>query len=108
MVAFYTVSRIGDIFSAQRRNPTQRPSAFWQADFDDSGFTSIPYTPQQLSEASHAYELPTPCRTVITVCGAMRGVGGIDSWGADVEEGYHVASDKDISFTFRIRLSELP
>lgn len=45
---------------------------------------------------------------MITVCGAMRGVGGIDSWGADVEEGYHVASDKDISFTFRIRLSELP
>lgn len=65
---------------AWSRNPTQRPSAFWQADFDDPGFTSIPYTPQQLSEASHAYELPTPCRTAITVCGAMRGVGGIDSW----------------------------
>lgn len=67
-------------------------------------FSAIPYTPQQLSEASHAYELPTPCRTVITVCGAMRGVGSIDSWGSDVEEAYHVASDKDISFSFRIRL----
>lgn len=67
-------------------------------------FSAIPYTPQQLSEAAHGYELPTPCRTVITVCGAMRGVGGIDSWGADVEEGYHVASDRDISFSFRLGL----
>lgn len=67
-------------------------------------FSAIPYTPQQLSEAAHGYELPTPCRTVITVCGAMRGVGGINSWGADVEEGYHVASDRDISFSFRLGL----
>lgn len=67
-------------------------------------FSAIPYTPQQLSEASHVEELPTPCRTVITVYGAMRGVGGIDSWGSDVEEAYQIASDKDISFVFRIWL----
>lgn len=34
----------------------------------------------------------------------MRGVGGIDSWGSNVEEAYHVASDRDISFTFRVGL----
>lgn len=67
-------------------------------------FSAIPYTPQQLGEASHVEELPAPCRTVITICGAMRGVGGIDSWGSDVEEAYHVASDRDISFAFRIGL----
>lgn len=67
-------------------------------------FSAIPYTPQQLSEACHAYELPEPCRTVVTICGAMRGVGGIDSWGADVEEVYQVSSDKDIHFSFQIRL----
>lgn len=67
-------------------------------------FSAIPYTPQQLSEAYHAGELPTPCRTVVTVCGAMRGVGGIDSWGADVEDAYHVLSDQDIEFSFRVQL----
>ena len=67
-------------------------------------FSAIPYTPQQLSEACHAYELPEPCRTVVTVCGAMRGVGGIDSWKTDVEEAYHVPPDKDIVFSFRINL----
>ena len=67
-------------------------------------FSAIPYTPQQLSEAYHTYELPEPCCTVVTICGAMRGVGGIDSWKTDVEEAYHVPSDKDIEFAFRIKL----
>jgi len=67
-------------------------------------FSAIPYTPQQLSEAAHGYELPAPNRTVVTICGAMRGVGGIDSWGSDVEDAYQVASDEDITFSFRIRL----
>jgi len=66
-------------------------------------FSAIPYTPQQLEQAYHAEELPEPNRTVVTVCGAMRGVGGIDTWGNDVEKAYHVPSDKDIIFRFRIR-----
>jgi beta-galactosidase len=41
-------------------------------------------------------------RTVITVCGEMRGVGGIDTWGSDVEEAYHVPSHRDIEFSFRM------
>ncbi len=67
-------------------------------------FSAIPYTPLQLHQAFHADELPTPCRTVVTICGAMRGVGGIDSWMTDVEEAWHVHSDEDIHFAFRVRL----
>ncbi|MGN0976733.1 MAG: glycoside hydrolase family 2 TIM barrel-domain containing protein [Faecousia sp.] len=67
-------------------------------------FSAIPYTPQQLSQAAHIWELPEPCRTVVTVCGAMRGVGGIDSWRTDVEEAFHVPSDQNIRFSFRLRL----
>jgi len=66
-------------------------------------FSAIPYTPGQLEQAMHAEELPKPNRTVVTVCGAMRGVGGIDTWGNDVEQAYHVHSDEDIVFGFRIR-----
>lgn len=65
-------------------------------------FSAIPYTPHQLEQALHAEELPLPTRTVVTVCGAMRGVGGIDTWGSDVEKAYHVHSDRDIEFSFRI------
>ena len=67
-------------------------------------FSTIPYTPQQLAQAFHKSELPQPCRTVVTICGAMRGVGGIDSWGADVEEEYQISSQQDITFSFRMHL----
>ena len=67
-------------------------------------FSAIPYTPQQLEQAAHREELPRPVRTVVTVCGAMRGVGGIDSWGSDVEEAYQVSGEADqkVSFSFRL------
>ena len=48
-------------------------------------------------------ELPEPTRTVVTVCGKMRGVGGIDTWGTDVEPAYHISAEEDICFRFRIR-----
>lgn len=67
-------------------------------------FSAIPYTPHQLEQAFHVEELPLPIRTVVTVCGAMRGVGGIDTWGTDVERAYHVHADRDIRFRFRIML----
>ena len=66
-------------------------------------FSAIPYTPAQLDQAAHREELPEPVRTVITVCGAMRGVGGIDSWLSDVEEAYHISGEEDIRFQVRFR-----
>ena len=68
-------------------------------------FSAIPYTPQQLEQAAHREELPIPVRTVVTVCGAMRGVGGIDSWGADVERPYRVSGEEDHSVSFIVRLT---
>lgn len=67
-------------------------------------FSAIPYTPQQLEQAAHREELPRPVRTVVTVCGAMRGVGGINSWGADVEPAYHVSGEEDQAVSFRFQL----
>ena len=53
-------------------------------------FSALPCTPRELESALHPCELPATGRTVLTVLGAMRGVGGIDSWGADVEEAYRL------------------
>lgn len=57
-------------------------------------FSALPYTPQQLDAAAHREELPPAVRTVVTVYGAMRGVGGIDSWYADVEPAWHVTGSR--------------
>lgn len=66
-------------------------------------FSALPYTPHQLESAKHVTELPKTDRTVISILGAMRGVGGIDSWSADVEEAYHVDSKKDIIVRFCLK-----
>lgn len=67
-------------------------------------FSCLPYTAEELENATHHEELPPARRTVLCVCGAVRGVGGINSWGADVEDAYHIDAEKDISFSFDIRL----
>ena len=65
-------------------------------------FSALPCTPWQLEQAAHREELPDPVRTVVTVCGAMRGVGGIDSWGSDVEAPFRVSAEEDLEFSFRM------
>lgn len=65
-------------------------------------FSCLPYTPEELENATHIEELPLKRRTILTIYGATRGVGGIDSWGADVEEQYHVSAEQDIAFGFVI------
>ncbi len=65
-------------------------------------FSCLPYTPMELECATHAEELPPKRRTVLTICGAVRGVGGIDSWGSDVEAPYHISGEENIDFSFVI------
>lgn len=66
-------------------------------------FSCLPYTAEELENATHIEELPAPRRTVLTIFGAVRGVGGIDSWGADVEQQYHISAEEDHSFSFAIK-----
>ena len=72
------------------------------ADGKPFAFACLPYTAQELENAVHREELPPVRRTVLTVLGAVRGVGGIDSWGADVEESCRVSAEKDIQYAFVI------
>ena len=65
-------------------------------------FSCLPYTAAEIENADHHEELPPARRTVLCVYGAVRGVGGIDSWGSDVEEAYHIDGEKDISYSFTI------
>lgn len=69
---------------------------------DGLSFSCLPYTAQELENALHMEELPAARRTVLCIYGAVRGVGGIDSWGADVEEDYHIDAEKDREFSFTI------
>ena len=65
-------------------------------------FSCLPYTASEIENATHHEELPPARRTVLCIYGAVRGVGGIDSWGSDVEEAYHITAEEDISYSFVI------
>lgn len=65
-------------------------------------FSCLPYTAPEIENATHHEELPPARRTVLCIYGAVRGVGGIDSWGSDVEDAYHINAEKDISYSFII------
>lgn len=75
------------------------------ADGKPFAFSALPYTAQELENAAHQDELPPVSRTVLTVMGAVRGVGGIDSWGTDVEPAYHVSGQEDHATSFLISFS---
>ncbi|MBQ5851272.1 MAG: hypothetical protein IIW54_10750 [Lachnospiraceae bacterium] len=65
-------------------------------------FSCLPYTATEIENATHHEELPPARRTVLCVYGAVRGVGGIDSWGSDVEDEYHINAEQDITYSFKI------
>lgn len=73
-------------------------------DKEPFAFACLPYTAQELENATHHEELPLPRRCVLSILGAVRGVGGINSWGADVEAPYRISGEKDICYSFKIEI----
>ncbi len=88
-----------------RRNKDVETSAL-HFDLGNLAFSCLPYTALELESATHQEELPLPRRTVLCIYGAVRGVGGIDSWGTDVEEKYWIDAGEDIGFSFSIKIRE--
>ena len=74
------------------------------ADDTPFAFSALPNTAQELESAAHRDELPDTCRTVLTIMGAIRGVGGIDSWGTDVEPACRISGEEDHAVSFIIEL----
>ena len=74
------------------------------ADDTPFAFSALPNTAQELESAAHRDELPDTGRTVLTIMGAVRGVGGIDSWGTDVEPACRISGEEDHAVSFIIEL----
>lgn len=70
---------------------------------EDLSFSALPYTPHELENAMHAYELPQVHYTVVRVALMQMGVGGDDSWGAPVHPEYHIDATKPLELTFWFR-----
>lgn len=65
--------------------------------------SALNYTPHQLEEANHIFELPKPFQTVLKISKEHMGIGGDNSWGATPHQEFMLDSSKYRNLYFRIR-----
>lgn len=70
---------------------------------DEMEFSALPYTPHELENAMHPYELPQVHYTVVRVSKQQMGVAGDDSWGAQTHPEYLLKADEKMEFTFTFK-----
>ncbi len=70
---------------------------------DELSFSALPFTPHELENAAHEYELPAVHYTVVRVAKQQMGIGGDDSWGAKVHPEYLIDTSEKMEFTFCFR-----
>jgi len=70
---------------------------------DHMNFSALPYTPHELENAMHSYELPQVHYTVVRVAKQQMGIAGDDSWGALTHPEYLIDVSKKLEFTFTFK-----
>lgn len=70
---------------------------------DELSFSALPYTPHELENAAHHFELPPIHYTVVRVAKKQMGVGGDDSWGSHTHPEYLLDVSEKMEFTFCFR-----
>lgn len=70
---------------------------------ENLSFSALPYTPHELENARHPYELPQVHYTVVRVAKQQMGIAGDDSWGARTHEEYLLDVSGRMEFTYRFR-----
>ena len=63
-------------------------------------FSALPYTPHEMENAMHPFELPEVHYTVVRAAKGQMGVAGDDSWGSLTHPEYLLDISKKLEFTF--------
>lgn len=66
-------------------------------------FSALPYTPHEMENAMHPYELPEVHYTVIRAAAEQMGVGGDNSWGARTHEEFLLDVSERMEFSFYMK-----
>ncbi len=70
---------------------------------DGMHFSALPYTPHEIENARHAFELPQVHYTVIRAAKQQMGVAGDNSWGARPHPEHLIDVSGRVEFAFRFR-----
>ena len=66
-------------------------------------FSAIPWKPDELEAAAHAYELPRSAHTYVRVSAMQMGVGGDDTWGARTHPEFQPGAEGRVAFSFTFK-----
>ena len=70
---------------------------------DSMTFSALPWTPHEIENAAHGYELPPIHYTVVRAALMQMGVAGDDSWGARTHEEFLIDVTRPLRFKFSLR-----
>ena len=66
----------------------------------EMNFSALPFTPHEIENAQHPYELPQVHYTVIKASMMQMGIAGDDSWGARTHKEYLLPVEEKLVFEF--------
>ncbi|SDC35622.1 beta-galactosidase [Pelagirhabdus alkalitolerans] len=64
---------------------------------------ALPYTTEQLEQATHAHKLPEDLQTVVRINHLQMGVGGDDSWGQKTHPDFTLYANRDYHYQFTLK-----
>lgn len=70
---------------------------------DRMNFSLLPYTPHELENAGHPFELPPIHYSVVRVALAQMGIAGDQAWGSVTHPEYLIDISRPLSFSFSFR-----
>ena len=70
---------------------------------DKMEFSALPYTPHEIENAMHSYELPQIHYTVVRANLRQMGIAGDQSWGARTHDEYLLPTDEKLCFSFSFK-----
>ncbi len=70
---------------------------------EEGEFSALPWTPHEIENAAHGFELPRPAYTVLKMSRMQMGVGGDDSWGARTHPEYLIDVSGPLEFRFSLK-----
>ncbi len=103
MAAYLTPQECGNKTEVRYAKVTDRRGRGLVFTGDRMSFSALPYTPHELENAMHPYELPGIHYTVIRAAAGQMGVGGDDSWGARPHPEYLLNAEERMEFSFSFK-----
>ena len=70
---------------------------------DELSVSVLPYTPHELENARHPYDLPKVHHTVVRIAKQQMGIAGDDSWGALTKPEHLIDVSEKMELTFRFK-----